>query len=211
MALTKTKLKEILSEAGVEESKQSDAILKIMDGHTASIDALREERDNLKKELEAAGDAKKKAEDLQKELDGLKEANKDSYKVKYEETKKDFDEFKKGIEAEKTKQTKTEAYKKLLKEIGIADKRIDAVLKVSDVTSIKLDGNGNIENAEDLKKNLKSEWAEFIVQTDTQGAKTATPPASTGGGKRTREEIDAIKDTAERQKAMLENKELYLT
>lgn len=188
----------------------SDAILAIMDGHTASIDALREERDAAKKEAEEAAEAKKKAADLQKEVDSLKESSKDSYKVKYDALKEEFTEYKKGIENEKTKATKTEAYKALLKEVGIAEKRIDAVLKVSDVDKIKLDKEGKIEGAEDLKKSLADEWADFIVKTDKKGADTSTPPANNGGGKKSKEEIMAIKDTAERQKAMFENKELFL-
>lgn len=210
MALTKAKIKEILSEAGADESKISDATLKIMEGHTASIDALREERDAAKKEAEEAAEAKKKAAELQKEVDSLKESNKDSYKVKYDALKEEFTEYKKGIENEKTKANKTEAYKKLLKEIGVADKRIDAVLKVSEIDKLKLDKDGNIEGLDDLKKSLTEEWADFIVKTDKKGADTSTPPASTGGGKKTKEEIMAIKDTAERQQAMLENKELFL-
>lgn len=210
MALTKSKLKEILSTAGVEESKMSDAILAIMDGHTASIDALREERDAAKKEAEEAADAKKKLAELQKEVDSLKEGNKDSYKVKYEAMKEEFAEFKKGIENEKTKATKTEAYKALLKEVGISDKRIDSVLKVSEIDKIKLDKDGKIEGADDLKKSLAEEWADFIVKTDKKGADTVTPPANTGGGKKTKDEIMAIKDTAARQQAMLENKDLFL-
>lgn len=210
MALTKAKIKEILSEAGADESKISDATLKIMEGHTASIDALREERDTYKKEADAAADAKKEAAELKKENESLKESQKDSYKVKYDALKEEFTEYKKGIESEKTKASKTEAFKKVLKEIGVSEKRIEAVLKVSEVDKIKLDKDGNIEGLDDLKKNLTEEWADFIVKTDKKGAETVTPPANTGGGKKTREEIDAIKDTAARQQAMLENKELYL-
>lgn len=210
MALTKAKIKEILSEAGADESKISDATLKIMEGHTASIDALREERDTYKKEADAAADAKKEAADLKKENESLKESQKDSYKVKYDALKEEFTEYKKGIESEKTKASKTEAFKKVLKEIGVSEKRIEAVLKVSEVDKIKLDKDGNIEGLDDLKKNLTEEWADFIVKTDKKGAETVTPPANTGGGKKTKEEINAIRDTAARQQAMLENKELYL-
>ena len=79
MALTKAKIKEILSEAGADESKISDATLKIMEGHTASIDALREERDTYKKEADAAADAKKEAADLKKENESI--FNSTSWKI----------------------------------------------------------------------------------------------------------------------------------
>lgn len=48
MALTKPKVREILSEAGVNEDHMTTAIGAIMEGHVASIDALREERDTAK-------------------------------------------------------------------------------------------------------------------------------------------------------------------
>lgn len=210
MALTKAKIKEILSEAGADESKISDATLKIMEGHTASIDALREERDTYKKEADAAADAKKEAADLKKENESLKESQKDSYKVKYDALKEEFTEYKKGIESEKTKASKAKAYKALLKEAEISEKVIDDILDITNLDKIKLDKDGNIEGADDIKKNVAEKYAEFRVKTEKKGAETVTPPANTGGGKKTKEEIDAIKDTAARQRAMLENKELYL-
>ena len=157
-----------------------------------------EKYDKAQKELEAAN---KKIEELNKE---------DAYKVKYDALKEDFDEYKKGIENEKATNNKRSAYKDLLKEIGIADKRIEAVAKLADLDKIKLDKEGKIEGSEDLKKALEEEWADFIVKDGEEGAGTATPPGNTGGAKKTKEEIMAIKDTSERQAAMLENKELFL-
>ena len=47
MALTKAKVKEILSKAGVEAENMDAAVDSILNGHIASIDALREERDGF--------------------------------------------------------------------------------------------------------------------------------------------------------------------
>ena len=62
MALTKVKVREILSTAGVDADHMSEAVNAIIDGHVASIDALREENGNLKAELKTA---KKKTDDAQ--------------------------------------------------------------------------------------------------------------------------------------------------
>ena len=67
MALTKAKVKEILSKAGVEAENMDAAVDSILNGHIASIDALREERDGYKKDAE-------RLPDVQKELDDLKKA-----------------------------------------------------------------------------------------------------------------------------------------
>jgi hypothetical protein len=205
MALTKAQVKEILSSAGVDSDHMSDAVDKIIAGHTASIEALREERDTFKAEAEKAGNAAKELEELKKAS-----GKEDSFKVKYEAIKEEFAEYKKGIEAEHTKQSKLDAYKALLKEVGISEKRINAVAKVADLESIKLDKEGAIEGVEDLKKALKEEWSDFIVTESEKGASTPTPPTKGGGSKMTREDILAIRDTAARQAAMLENKELFI-
>ena len=41
MALTKAQVKEILSEAGADGEKIADAVQKILDGHVATIEALK--------------------------------------------------------------------------------------------------------------------------------------------------------------------------
>ena len=185
----------------------ADKIDEIITAHSETVDALKKERDDFKAQAEANSEAKANAEKLQKQVNDLteqvKENGKDAYKVKYDAIKEEFDEYKKTIKAEKSKADKTEAYKKLLKEAGVADKRIDAVLRVSDIDSLKIGEDGALEGADDLKKNIAEEWADFIEKTSTAGAKTSTPPTG-GSGVKSREEIMKIKDTTERQKAWSE-------
>ena len=65
MALTKAKVREILSAAGVDSEHSHDAVEAIIDGHLSSIEALREEVAKYKEEAE-------KLPAVQKELDGFK-------------------------------------------------------------------------------------------------------------------------------------------
>lgn len=201
MALTRKMLKAM----GIEDEK----IEQIIEAHTETVEALKEERDGYKVQAE-------KVPAIQRELDGYKEnaeknEGKNPYKVKYDALKEEFESFKKDITAKETKAAKTEAYRELLKKSGIIEKHIDKVLKVSDLDSIELDKDGKIKDVDKLRESIKNEWDDFIPKDmGTQGANTTTPPANTGG-KMTKEQIFAIKDTAERQKAMLENKELFLT
>lgn len=194
MALTR----KFLSALGIE----ADKIDEIINAHSETVEALKAERESYR------GDAEKYAkvkEDLDKANEKLKEyAKDDTYKVKYDALKEDFDTYKKGIETEKTNTSKKSAYKELLKEIGISDKRIDAVAKLVELDKIKLDKDGKIDGAEDLKKSLSEEWADFIVKDGTQGAGAATPPGNGGGGAKTRKEIMEIKDTTQRQQAWAE-------
>lgn len=161
--------------------------------------------DPLLDDLQKAKESADKLPDVQKKLDEYKSAEKsgEDYKAKYEALVKETAE-----KAEKGR--KTDALRTLLKDIGISEKRLDAVLKVSDIGSLKLDKDGAIEGAEDLKGKLKTEWADFITTAEKHSAGTATPPASTGGKKYTdKAEIMKIKDTAERQKAIAANINLF--
>lgn len=199
MALTR----KFLTAMGIDEEK----IDEIITAHTDTVNALKEQRDGYKEDAE-------KLPEIEKELNDLKEQHKDDgenpFEVKYNALKEEFNDYKKEVAAKETKAAKKTAYKALLKEAGINEKRIDSVLKVTDIDKIELDDEGNIKDSETLKNNIKTEWADFIVQTSTQGANTATPPANNGKATMTKEQIYAIKDTAARQKAMAENKELFL-
>lgn len=201
MSLTKAKVKEILSEAGVEPEKIAEATDKIIAGHVATVDALKEERDSYKKEAE-------KVPGIQKELDDLKKEAKDG--KDYQTLKQEYDDFKDKVEKEKVRGAKEAAYKKILKDAGIPERHYAKIIKYSDVDGIELDDEGNAKNAKDLMKSIKEEWGDHAETTKTEGAKTATPPANNGGKTTmTREEIRKISDPIARQKAMAENPSLF--
>lgn len=195
--------RKLLKSMGIEDEK----IEQIIEAHTETVDALKEERDGYKAQAE-------KVPAIQRELDTLKETvekngDKNPYKVKYDALKEEFDTYKADTEKKAAKAVKEDAYKALLKEAGVNEKRIAAVLKVSDIDGVELDKDGKIKGSDKLIESIKEEWSDFIVTQGQQGAPTVTPPANTGG-KMSKDDILAIKDTATRQKAMLENKELFL-
>ena len=199
MALTRKMLKAM----GIEEEK----IDQIIEAHTETVDALKEQ-------AEANNGAAEKLVKVQKELDELKEATakndgSDPWQVKYEALKEDFDAFKADVKAKADKAAKEAAFKALLKEIGVSEKRIESIAKVSDIDKIALDKDGNIKDVETLKKDLVKEWEEFIPTEGTKGANTSTPPNNTGGSTMTKEEIRKISDQTARQKAMAENPSLF--
>lgn len=191
--------RKFLSALGIEQDK----IDEIIAAHTEVTDALKTERDKFKEDAEKLPEIKA---ELDKFQEAAKKGDKDAYKVKYEAIKEEFEEFKKGIEAKETTQKKEDAYKRLLKEAGVSEKRIPAILKVSDIESIELDGEGNAKGADKLTETIKAEWSDFIQTTKTEGAKVANPPANNGKATMTKEQIRAIEDPIARQKAMLENR-----
>lgn len=159
MALTRKMLKAM----GIEDDK----IDQIIDAHAETVDSLKEQRDEYKKEAE-------KLTEVQKELDDLKGG--EDWKTKFEDEHKAFEEYKTSITAEKETDQKRSLYKQLLTESKIDEKRLDAILKVTDLSSLKIK-DGKLEDVDTLKKTIASEWAGFVVKDKVEGANVSTPPA----------------------------------
>ena len=195
MALTR----KFLSALGIEEAK----IDEIISAHADTVNALKEQRDGYKADAD-------KLPAVQKALDDLKasQSGDDPYKEKYEKKAKEFDDYKKGVEAKELKRSKSTAYKQVLKELNAS--HIDSILKASqsELDKIELDEDGKIKDVDKLKESIKKEWADFIVAEGQKGANTATPPANEGS-KLSKDDIMKTKDPAARQKAMFENSELF--
>lgn len=190
-----------LSALGIEQDKVDE----IIQAHAETVDGLKDEIAKYK------GDAEK-LPGVQKELEKLQEAAKDggknAYEVKYNALKEEYAEYKKTVTEKETKARKNSAYRALLKEAGVSDKRIDAVLKVSDVDGIEFDENGDVKDKDSLISGIKEEWEDFITTTRQEGAKTSTPPDN-AGKKLSREDIYKtddkgrfVMDANERQKAL---------
>ena len=195
MALTR----KFLSALGIEEAK----IDEIISAHVDTVNVLKEQRDGYKADAD-------KLPAVQKALDDLKasQSGDDPYKEKYEKKAKEFDDYKKGVEAKELKRSKSTAYKQVLKELNAS--HVDSILKASqsELEKIELDEDGKIKDVDKLKESIKKEWADFIVEEGQRGANTATPPANEGS-KLSKDDIMKIKDPAARQKAMYENSELF--
>ena len=194
--------RKFLSGLGIEDDK----LELIIEKHSEVVNEIKTERDEYKEKAE-------KLPAVEKELAEIKKATEDgkdnSYKVKYEAIKEDFENYKKEIESKATRSKKEEAYKKLLADAGVSEKRIAAVLKVSDVDSLEFEEDGKVKDEAKIVKGIKEEWSDFIGTTSTKGAATSTPPANNGKTTMTKEEIRKISDPIARQKAMMENPSLF--
>ena len=170
MALTRKMLKAM----GIEDEK----IDQIIEEHAETVNALKQQRDQYKVDAE-------KLPGVQKELDDLKEAaekdGENPYKAKYEDLQQQFDDYKADVTAKETKAKKTAAYRKLLKDAKVSEKRLDSILKLSPVDDIELDDKGEIKDAADVKKKIEEEWSDFIVTEETHGADSNNPPGGSGG------------------------------
>lgn len=166
MAFTRKGIREIIGEGCTEEIEN-----QLMALHLGVVDPLKDQVAQYKADAE-------KLPQVQKELDDEK-AN--SYKEKYEKEHTDFAEYKKDVEKKEMTAKKSAAYKALLKEAGISEKRIDTVLKLSPIDDVEFGDDGKVKNADKIKESIKSEWSDVIVTEGVKGADTHTPPENNGG------------------------------
>lgn len=191
MALTR----KMLSAMGIE----ADKIEQIIEAHTETITGVRGDADKYRETAD-------KLKSVQTELDDLKKATagKD-----YDALKKEYEDFKAEVAEKETKAAKEKAYREALKDANLNEKGIEKALKYANWSGLELDEDGKLKEAKAHIKEAKEEWAEYVVKGGTQGAQTPNPPANTGGNGKTKDEIMKIADTAERQKAIAENHELF--
>ena len=198
MALTRSMLK------GMQLTDEQ--VSAIIDAHTETVNALKEQRDDFKRQRDALQETADKLPTVQKELDDLK--NGEDFKAKWQQAVKDFNDYKSDV-ANKEKLAKVKAaYKNLLTEKKVGDKYIDSVMGVTDYSGMALDADGKLTNVETLGSEIENRWGGFITTTREQGAPVETPPAP-APAKLSKKEIMAIKDAGERQKAIAENHELF--
>ena len=165
MALTR----KFLEALGIEQAK----IDEIISAHTEVTDSLKADRDSYKEKAEKYDQTKTELDKAKSELDKV---SKDEYKTKYESLEAEFNKYKTDIAEKEVKGRKEEAYKKMLKEIGVNEKSIDAILRVKDLNTIKLDDKGEIVDVDTLKESEKKDWEGFIIESEVHGQDPSTPP-----------------------------------
>ena len=210
MSLKRAQIKEILSKAGVSAENMDTAIEEIITGHNATVDALKDDIADLKANSQDYTDIKTKFDAQSAELENVKRqlAETEDYKRKYETVKADYDKFKSDVDGKEKKAQSDTAFKKWLLSQGYSETGAGKIVKYGGYTP-EFDKDGNIKNADKLSESVKGEWGEYHGTTHVEGAKTATPPQNTGGNSITKDEIMSIKNTAERQKKIAENPELF--
>ena len=168
-------LRKIFADAEIEVPK--DVLGQICSLHTDSLDGLNDTVKDLKKDLEEA----ERERDTYK-AKAPKEGEETVLKSDYDKLQKDFDDYKADVTTKETKRTKEHAVRELLKGAGVSEKRLDAVLKVTNLDDFELDKDGKIKDADKHTETVKTEWSDFIETTTEKGANTANPPAGNGGG-----------------------------
>lgn len=194
MALTRKLLKSFSLEESVIDS--------IIEAHAETVDALKKERDEAKARADQANELDRQ----------LKEANEklakagDSAKIQ-----KDFDDYKAGIEAEKTAAKRKSAARSLLKEkVGIQrESALDLILNAEKLDGYEFAEDGTFKNPDAFVDAMKTKHAEWIGEVTTTGVPHVNPPAGGANSTMTKEQIMAIKDPVERRAAIASNLTIF--
>lgn len=106
--------RKMLKELGLEE----EAIQKVIEAHLDVVNSLKDERDELKEKAS-------KADELQKQMDGMKN---EGWKEKAEKAENELEGLKNQIKAESDMAKLKEAYRALLVKENVSEKWIDRVM-----------------------------------------------------------------------------------
>lgn len=194
MALSRKSLKAM----GLTD-EQVDSIIEM---HTETVDGL---KDKLKAAEAKAADY----DDVVKERDDLKAKSGDDFKKKYEDEHKAFAAYKKDVESKATMEAKQKAVRAYLESKGITGANLEIAMRgvKDEINAAEVDGD-KLKDTAALDALIGGDYKSLIVTQSKQGVPAANPPKN-GGAKPTKAEIMAIKDAAERQKAIAQNLELF--
>lgn len=159
---TRDMIRGILGDAHTDEIEN-----RLIAAHLAVVDPLKDDLQKYKADAE-------KLPGVQKELDDLKAAGGD-WETKYSEEHTAFEKYKSDVAAAAQTEKVKVAYKELLKDAGINEKRFEAILRLTDFSKMKL-GDKGLEDVDKLKKAIKSDWADYIPETHEDGVDVGNPP-----------------------------------
>lgn len=193
MALTRSFLKSM--------NLTDEQVTAIIEAHAESIEGLTKKRDEYKAKADQADELTRQLSEANEEL----AKSGDAAKIQQE-----FDDYKAGIEAEKTAAQNRSVMDVFLRDqVGIQrESARRLILDALDLNKYPQE-NGQIRNAETVASELKTQYADFVSTTEEKGAPPVNPPGGGGGGKMTREEIEKMTDSEARRAAIRDNIELF--
>ncbi len=175
----------------------------IIEAHTDTVDGLKADVSKYKSDAE-------KLPGVQKQLDDLKAEGDGGYKEKYEKEHSAFETYKSDVTAKESKAAKEKAVRAYFESKNITGANLDLAMRGcgEEMAALELDGE-KIKDTKSLDALVDGTYKGLVSTTQTKGANPATPPANTGGGAMTKDQIMEIKDRAERRAAIAANINLF--
>lgn len=209
--------RKFLSNLGIDAEKV-DLIISEHVNVTESLKA--ESDDNSKKYADVQkklDEANKKLSDYTKQLETanakITEFENDDFKSKYDSKVQELETLKSEYVAKETVAKKKNTLSAQLKSLGYSDSATRLIVNRSDFADkIEIGDDGKATNIDSVITEIQSDsdFSGFTPQKTESNHIPSNPPANSGSANGlTKEKIMSIKNTAERQKAIAENPELF--
>lgn len=163
MSLTR----KMLSAMGIE----ADKIDQIIEGHTDTVNGLKDEIATYKADAEKLPTVTKERDEWKKKHDDVLAKQLDAAKVQAE-----FDQFKKDIETKETNAKKRAALEAKLIADGANPDALELMLHGADLETVKLNEKGEAEEVDKAIEPIKTKFAKYFGEVTEQGAPRKTPP-----------------------------------
>lgn len=175
----------------------------IIEAHTDTVDGLKDQ-------VKAYEADAKKLPGIQKELDDLKAKGDDGWKDKHDKVKKEFDDYKKGVEAKETRTAKEAAVKAYLESKHITGGNLTIAMRGlrAEIDAAELDGE-KLKDTKVFDDLIGGDLNGLVTTTSEKGAPPPANPYKNTGGNMTKDEIFKISDRAERRAAIAANLNLF--
>lgn len=163
----------------------SDEVIEtIIEAHTDVTDALRNERDGYKTKAESITALEKERDQLKAQLDKAGDAAK---------VRAEFDAYKAQVETDRANAVREQALRRALKDAGVQrDEFVELLMGKADLTGAEMDGD-KLKDAAALIDPLKASYGGCFATTTTQGTAPVNPPTN-GQQKLTREQIEGMSE-----------------
>lgn len=177
MALTRNFLKAM----GLNDEQ----INSVIEAHADTVDALKKERDDWKGKAATV-------ETLTRERDEAVEKLSKAGDV--QKVQKEFDDYKAGVERDKTNAKKSAALTAAFEQAGVKREAFrKAMLRGWDMDKVELDDNGVIKDMDGLKATVEKDYADFIATSEDKPLPSNNPPSG-GGQKFTAADINKMSE-----------------
>ena len=169
-------------------------ISKIVSGISSAVGREFIPRERYNAKLDEITQLEKDKQDAQDELTKAKK-----WEDKYTKEHDAFEQYKADADAKAKLSSVKSAYRALLKDAGIKDEYLDTILRATVFDTMKLNDDGKLDKADELKTAAEKDWAAFKVTTRDKGADVEHPPKDNPGN-------DANPRAAERAKSYYERR-----
>lgn len=175
MALTNKGLREILSEAGISDENVKSAVDKIMSGHNATVDALKEREETA---IKARDDALKERDTYKADAEKLTEVRKELETVKGGDWENKYKTLVAETAAKEARAAKSAALEAYFKGKGIdgGNLKIAMLSAAAQIDALELKKDGAIKDTSALDALVSGDLAPLVSHIETVPAHN--PPAS---------------------------------